>query len=149
SKLPTYPLGLTCVRYDEALAATDITVVNQKLRDAIEGEGRIARIEGLWWQYSLTERSLREPSAVSLLRVSRDRSGALEVAGRSWQENGSLSARYWSEAVKERKESSGVFYHWKGARRIDPNAPQLDGTGEIRIESVDCAAGYFTTHSDT
>ena len=32
SKLPTDLLGLTCVRYDEALAATEITVVNQKLR---------------------------------------------------------------------------------------------------------------------
>src|SRR2546421_2211623 len=50
SKLPSDLLGLTCVRYDEVLAATDITVVSQKLRDAIEGEGRIARIEGLWWQ---------------------------------------------------------------------------------------------------
>ena len=110
SKLPTDLLGLTCVRYDEPLADTEIGVINQKLRNAIKGEGRIARIEGLWWQYSLTERSLREPSAVSLLRISRNRDGALEVAGRSWQENGSLSARYWSEAVKERKESAGVFY---------------------------------------
>ena len=25
----------------------------------------------------------------------------------------------------------------------------MDGTGEIRIESADRAAGYFTTHSDT
>ena len=25
----------------------------------------------------------------------------------------------------------------------------MDGTGEIRIESVDRAAGYFTTRSDT
>src|SRR5438309_6108338 len=53
STLPSVLLGLTCVRYDEALAATDITVVNQTLRAATEGEGRIARIEGLWWQYSL------------------------------------------------------------------------------------------------
>src|SRR5436189_4722471 len=79
SKLPTDLLGLTCVRYDEALADTEIGVINQKLRNAIEGEGHIARIEGLWWQYSLTERSLREPSAVSLLRISRNRDGALEV----------------------------------------------------------------------
>jgi len=148
SKLPSDLLGLTCVRYDEALAATEIEVVNQKLRNAIEGEGRIARIEGLWWQYSLTERSLKEPSAVSFLRISRDREGALEVAGRSWQENGSLSARYWSEAVKERKESSGVFYYWKGERPMDPNAPQLEGTGEIRIESPDRASGYWTTRAE-
>src|SRR5438128_7318730 len=53
-------------------------------RKAIENEGRVARIEGLWWQFSLTERSSREPSAVSLLRISRDRDGALEVGGRSW-----------------------------------------------------------------
>lgn len=51
-------------------------VVNQKLRKAIEDEGRVAHIEGLWWQFSLTERSSREPSAVSLLRISRDRDGA-------------------------------------------------------------------------
>ncbi len=149
SKLPTDLLGLTCVRYGEALAATEMRVVNQKLRHAIEDEGRIARIEGLWWQYSLTERSLREPSAVSLLRISRDRDGALELAGRSWQENGRLSARYWSEAVKERKESSGVFYYWKGERPMDPNAPQLEGTGEIRMESADRASGYFTTRAET
>ena len=148
SKLPSDLLGLTCVRYDEAVADTEIGVINQKLRNAIEGEGRIARIEGLWWQYSLTERSLKEPSAVSLLRISRDREGALEVAGRSWQENGSLSARYWSEAVKERKEPSGVFYYWKGERPMDPNAPQLEGTGEIRIESPDRASGYWTTRAE-
>jgi hypothetical protein len=97
---------------------------------------------------SLTERSTQEPSAVSLLRISRDRDGALEVHGRSWQEDGRLSARYWSEAVKERKEPSGVFYYWKGDRPRDPNAPQLEGTGEIRLESADRASGYFTTRSD-
>jgi len=123
--------------------------VNQKLRKAIENEGRVARIEGLWWQFSLTERSSREPSAVSLLRISRDRDGALELGGRSWQEDGTLSARYWSEAAKERKDPPGVFYYWKGERPRHPNAPQLDGTGEIRIESADRAAGYFTTRSDT
>ena len=85
---------------------------------------------------------------MSLLRISRDRDGALEVSGRSWQEDGSLSARYWSEAAKEKKEPSGVFYYWKGERPRDPNAPQLDGTGEIRMESADRAAGYWTTRAD-
>jgi hypothetical protein len=74
--------------------------------------------------------------------------GALELRGRAWNEDGSLSARYWSEAVKERKEPSGVFYYWKGERPRDPNAPQLDGTGEILLESADRGAGYFTTRSD-
>jgi hypothetical protein len=121
--------------------------INTKIRSAIECEGRVARIEGLWWQYSLTERSQREPSAVSLLRIARDRAGALEVAGRSWQENGGLSARYWSEASKEKSDGSAIFYYWKGERPLDPNAPQLDGTGEIRLESPDRASGYWTTRS--
>jgi len=148
AKLPTDLLGLTSVRYEEATTAAEVTVVCQKLRKAIENESRLARIEGLWWQYSLTERGPKEPSAISLLRISRDRTGALEIAGRSWQEDGTLSARYWSEASKEKKEPSGIFYFWKGERPRDPNAPQLEGTGEIRLESADRAAGYFTTRAD-
>lgn len=122
--------------------------VNQSLRNAIEKEGRLARIEGLWWQYSLTEHGPREPSLLSLLRISRDRDGVMEVKGRSWQADGGLSARYWSEAAKEKKEPSGVFYYWKGERPRDPTSPQLYGTGEIRLESVDRAAGYFATRSE-
>jgi hypothetical protein len=149
SKLPSDLLGLTCVRYGEATTPAEMRVVNQKLRKAIENAGRVARIEGLWWQFSLTERTAREPSAVSLLKISRDRDGALEVAGRSWQEDGRLSARYWSEAVKERKEPSGIFYYWKGERPLDPDCPQLYGTGEIRMESAERASGYWTTRADT
>jgi Predicted nucleotide-binding protein containing TIR-like domain len=148
SKLPSDLLGFTCVRYGDATTAAEMRVVNQKLRRAIEDEGRAARIEGLWWQLSLTERSSVEPSAVSLLRIWRDRSGALDVAGRSWREDGALAARYWSEAAKEKNDPPGVFYYWKGERPRDPNAPQLDGTGENRLESADRAAGYFTTRSD-
>src|SRR5262245_42684725 len=149
SKLPSDLLGLTSVRYGEATTAAEMRVVNQKLRKAIENEGRAARIEGLWWQFSLTERSSEEPSAVSLLRISRDREGALDLGGRGWQEEGGLSVRYSSEAVKERKDPPGVFYYWTGERPRLPNAPQLDGTGEIRLESADRAAGYWTTRSST
>jgi len=148
SKLPSDLLGLTCVRYGEATTPAEMRAVNQKLRKAIENEGRVARIEGLWWQFSLTERTAREPSALSLLRVSRGRDGALDVAGRAWQEDGRLSATYWSEAVKERKEPSGVFYYWKGERPLDPDCPQLYGTAEIRMESADRASGYWTTRAD-
>jgi hypothetical protein len=149
AKLPSDLLGLTCVRYDGGTTAAEMRVVNEKLRKAIEGEGRVARIEGLWWQFSLTERSIREPSAVSLLRISRDRDGALELTGRAWQEDGSLSARYWSEAAKEKKEPAGIFYFWKGERPRHPNAPQMDGTAEIRVESADRATGYWITRSDS
>ena len=148
SKLPTDLLGLTSIRYGDATTATEMRAVNEKLRKAIESAGRLARIEGLWWQFSLTERTTREPSAVSLLRVSRDRYGSLEVVGRAWQENGRLSTRYWSEAAKEKKDPSGVFYYWNGERPLDPNAPQLDGTGEILLESADRASGYWTTRAD-
>src|SRR6188508_1185145 len=109
AKLPTDLLGLTCVRYDGSTAPAVIKVVCQKLRSAIENEGRVARIEGEWWQFSLTQRSEKEPSAVSLLKVARDHAGALELTGRAWREDGTLSSRYWSEAVKERDNGSGIF----------------------------------------
>jgi hypothetical protein len=149
AKLPSDLLGLTCVRYNGEATPAEMRAVNEKLRKAIESEGRFARIEGLWWQFSLTERGPLEPSAVSLLRISRGRDGLLELGGRSWREDGALSARYSSEAVKERKEPSGIFYYWRGERPRDPNAPQLEGTGEILMESPDRAAGYFTTRADT
>jgi predicted nucleotide-binding protein with TIR-like domain len=148
AKLPSDLLGLTCVRFEAATAA-DMRVLNQKLRKAIEDEGRVARIEGLWWQFSLTERSSQEPSAVSLLQISRDRDGTLGLSGRAWQEDGTLSARYWSEAAKERRDPPGIFYYWRGERPRHHNAPELDGTAEIRLESADRAAGYWTTRSGT
>jgi hypothetical protein len=148
AKLPTDLLGLTCVRYDGSTAAAVMKVVCQKLCKAIENEGRVRRIEGMWWQFSLTQRTEKEPSAVSLLKISRDKSGALEVVGRAWQEDGTLSARYWSEAVKEREDASGIFYYWNGERPLHPDAPQLEGTGEIRLESADRASGYWTTRAD-
>jgi hypothetical protein len=85
---------------------------------------------------------------VSLLRISRDRDGGLTVNGRAWQEDGTLSARYWSEAAKERRDPAGIFYFWKGHRPRHPNAPQLEGTGEIRVETPERATGYWTTRSD-
>ena len=148
SKLPTDLLGLTCVRYDGSTDAAEMTVVCQKLRNAIENVGRGTRIEGVWWQFSLTQRSAKEPSAVSLLKISRDRNGALEVHGRAWQEDGTLSARYGSEAVKEKENASGIFYYWQGERPLLPDAPQLEGTGEIRLESADRASGYWTTRAE-
>ena len=147
SKLPSDLLGLISVRY-EGTTAAEVRVVNQKLRKAIENAGRVARIEGPWWQFSLTARTAQEPSAISLLRISRGGDGALEVTGRGWQEDGRLSVRYWSEATKERKEPSGVFYYWNGERPLDPASPQLHGTGEIRMESAERAAGYWTTRAD-
>jgi hypothetical protein len=149
AKLPSDLLGLTSVRYDPATTAAEMRSINEKLRNAIESEGRLSRIEGAWWQFSLTERTSEEPSAVSLVRISRDRDGSMEVSGRGWQEDGTVSVRYWSEATKERSDPAGVFYYWNGERPRDPNASQLYGTGEILTETTDRAAGYWTTRSES
>lgn len=148
AKLPTDLLGMTAVRYPEAMTPADMRAVNEKLRRAIEAEGRLSRLEGDWWQHSLTLRTEREPSAISLLRISRDHLGTLEVAGRAWQEDGTLSSRYWSVASKERRDPPSVFYYHHGERPRHPNAPQFEGTGEIRLEGLDRAAGYWVTRSD-
>src|SRR6187200_2993882 len=136
AKLPSDLLGLTSVRYDPETSPAEVRAINQKLRKAIETEGRRAPVEGLWWQLSLTARSEFEPSAVSLLRISRDRDGGLNVTGRAWQEDGTLSSRYWSEAAKEHSDPASVFYFWRGERPRHPNAPQLEGIGEIRLETA-------------
>src|SRR5262245_31939075 len=148
SKLPSDLLGLTSVRYDPDTSPAEVRAINQKLRKAIETEGRRGPIEGLWWQLSLTMRSDDEPSAIGLLLIARDRDGGLNMTGRAWQEDGTLSARYWSEAAKERRDPVGFFYFWKGERPRHPNAPQLEGTGEIKVEDTDRASGYWTTRSD-
>jgi hypothetical protein len=148
AKLPTDLLGLTSIRYEPDTTPAIVGQINDKLRKAIDAEGRISRMEGDWWQLSLTARTELEPSSVSLLTISRDRAGALEVAGRSWQADGTLSARYRSEAAKERVDPAGVFYFWTGERPRLPDAPELWGTGEIKLESVDRAGGYWTTRSD-
>jgi hypothetical protein len=148
AKLPTDLLGLTCVRYDDATRPAEVKAINQKLRKAIEDVGGLSRIEGLWWQFSVTARSDDEPSAVSLLRISRDRDRMLEVRGRAWQEDGTLSSRYWSEAAKEMKDPAGVFYVWQGERPRHPNAPAIHGTGEIRLATDDRAEGFWVTRSE-
>lgn len=148
AKLPTDLLGLTCVRYPADPTPTDIRAINQKLRTAIEAEWDPAGIEGLWWQLSLTARSDEEPSAISLLRIGRGRTGALSLDGRAWMEDGTLSARYRAEAVQERVDPAGVFYYWKGERPRHPDAPELDGTGEILVDGPDRATGWFTTRAD-
>src|SRR5258708_29267107 len=102
AKLPTDLLGLTSIRYDPDTTPAIVRQINQKLRKAIAAEGRISRLEGDWWQLSLTARTELEPSAVSLLTISRDRAGALQVSGRSGQAAGPPSARYWREPSKER-----------------------------------------------
>jgi CAP12/Pycsar effector protein, TIR domain len=158
AKLPTDLLGLTSIRYDPDTTPAIVRQINQKLRKAIDAEGRISRLEGDWWAgyatprvdaRSLTAGTELEPSSVSLLTISRDRAGQLEVAGRSWRADGTLEGRYWSEASKERVDPASIFYFWNGVLPRLPSAPQLEGTAEIKLESVDRARGLWTTRSDS
>ena len=148
SKLPSDLLGLTVVRYDPATSPGRCERSTRS--SARRSRPRVAadRSWGLWWQLSLTMRTEEEPSAVGLLRISRERDGGVTVNGRGWQEDGTLSARFWSEAVTERRDPAGILYFWKGERPRAPDAPQLEGTGEIRVETADRATGYWTTRSD-
>jgi hypothetical protein len=147
AKIPTDLNGLTVIRYDPDTTPQMVRQINQTLRHAIETQGRINRLEGDWWQLSLTARTELEPSAVALLTIRRDHSGALETFGRGWTADGTLSSRYWSMASKESRDPPGIFYFWNGERPREPNAPALEGTGEIKLDSVDRASGYWITRA--
>ena len=136
AKLPSDLLGLTRIRYGEEMTAAEMRGVNQKLRKAIESEGRIVGIEGMWWQFSLTERSAEEPSAVSLLRISRDRDGMLELTGRSWQADGTLSARYRSEAAREKKDPAGHLLLLEGRTASAPERAAVGRDGRDQNSSL-------------
>src|SRR3546814_13616679 len=113
AKLPTDLLGLTCVRYPGEMTPAEMRAVNQKIRKAIETEDRLTRIEGCWWQFSLTERTAKEPSTLGLLKISRDRGGVLEMPGRAWREDGRLSARIGSEEIGRAACREGVCQYVK------------------------------------
>jgi hypothetical protein len=147
AKLPTDLLGLTAVRYDSELTPAGMRDINHKLRAAIEDVSRPARIEGPWWQFSLTARTAADPSVLGLLTVARDHGGTLALNGRSWDADGRLTARYKSEAAKE-KDGPGIFYYWRGERPLDADAPQIEGTGDIVLDSEDRATGFFTVRAE-
>ena len=117
------------------ITAAETRSINEKIRKAIESEGRIAGIEGMWWQFSVTERSAEEPSAMSLLRISRDRDGMLEVTGRSWQADGTLSARYRSEAARGKEGSPRRLLLLEGRTASAPERAYVgrDGRDQTRV----------------
>jgi Predicted nucleotide-binding protein containing TIR-like domain len=147
AKLPTDLLGLTSIRYDPDTTPAIVRQINQELRKAIEAEGRVSRLEGDWWQLSLTARTDSQPAVVSHMTIRRNRTGYLEVAGRSWGEDGTLSSRFRSEASSESIDPARIFFFYRGERPRYPNAPEYEGTGEIILESADRASGHWTTTS--
>src|SRR6187455_3034028 len=64
AKLPTDLLGLTAIRYDPDTTPAIVRQINQTLRKTIEAEGQRSRMEGAWWQLSVSARSELEASAV-------------------------------------------------------------------------------------
>ena len=150
AKLPTDLLGLTVRPLRPGRRRRPrCDAINQKLRKAIEDEGRARPHRGLWWQLSLTMRTERRAvggqPAADLARSRRRPGGRRAAPGRR-----TARSRRATGARRRRSSSdpSGVFYFWKGERPRHPNAPQLEGTGEIRLETADRAAGYWTTRSD-
>jgi hypothetical protein len=81
AKLPSDLLGLTCVRYGDATTAAEMgSSTRSSGRRSRRGPRRPHR--GLWWQFSLTERSARETFRREPAADLADRDGALEVVGR-------------------------------------------------------------------
>jgi hypothetical protein len=132
AKLPTDLLGLTCVRYG-ATTPAEIRVLNQKLRKAIANETSVPCIEGQWWQFSLTQRTESEPSAVSLLRISRDKRGRWKSLG----VHGRKMARYrrdiGARQLRRSPDFSGIFYFWKGERPLDIKRSAVGGDGRDQV----------------
>jgi hypothetical protein len=147
AKLPTDLLGLTSIRYDPDTTPAIVRQINQALRKAIEAEGKVSRLDGDWWELSLTAQTDSQPSVVSHMTIHRNRTGSLEVVGRSWQEDGTLASRFRSEASRESIDPASIFFFYRGERPRYPNAPEYEGAGEIILESADRASGHWTTKS--
>jgi hypothetical protein len=149
SKLPSDLLGLTSIRYDPATSPAEVRAINQKLREAIEAEGRRGPVEGLWWQLSLTVRTDDEPSAVSLLRISRDPrrwpepDGPRVAGGRHTV--GPLLVRGCDRAPGSQQH----LLLLEGRASPPPECPAARGHRRDQDgERADRATGYWTTRSD-
>ena len=140
AKLPTDLLGLTCVRYDPELTPHELKTVNQKVRKAIEAEGRLARIEGalvaVLADRAQRGRALGDQPAPDLARPDRRARGQRPLVAGGRHPLGALLERGAEGAVRPGRASS-TSGTASGPRH--PDAPRLEGTGEIKLESDDRA----------
>ena len=148
SKLPSDLLGLTSVRYDPATSPAEIRAINQKLRKAIETEGRRGSSRGAVVA-ALAHRAEREralggepPAHLARPRrwPGRERPG---LAGRRHPRPATGARPPRSAGIRPASSTSG-----RASALVTRTHPQLEGTGEIRVESADRATGYWTTRSD-
>ena len=96
---------------------------------------RLARIEGAWWQFSLTARTARSrpPQPAEDLPRPRRRAGADRPRlARGRQAVGALLER----GGRRRRTAPASSTTGTASGRSIPNAPQLDGTGEILLDSA-------------
>ena len=148
AKLPTDLLGLTSIRYDPDTTPAIVRQINQKLRKAIDAEGRISRLEGDWWQLSLTARTELEPSADL---AADDQPGSRRCA----RGRGTVMAgrRHAVRALLERgvegtSRSGQHLLLLEGRASASPERSGARGDRRDQARSVDRANGYFTTRSD-
>jgi hypothetical protein len=86
---------------------------------------------------------------VSLLTISRDRTGAhWRFAGRRGKQDGCCARATGARPRRSTSIPPASSTSGRASVRVHPNAPALEGTGEIKLESADRANGYFTTRSD-
>ena len=117
AKLPTDLLGLTCVRYAGAMTAAEMRSINQKLRKAIENEGRLARIEGL---------------LVAILADRAHREGAFR-AEPAQDLRATATARSSGRAlVAARTAAVGALLERGGKEKRSPRASSTTGTASGR-----------------
>ena len=99
AKLPSDLLGLTCIRYGETATGSEMRAINQKLRTAIENNGRVARIEAVFADGTNGTGTLRrEPvanrprpqrrSRCHGPRMARERSSLVEILERGCEREG-------------------------------------------------------------
>ena len=150
AKLPTDLLGMTAVRYPEALTAADMRDGEPEAPQGDRGRGSTDPARGR------LVAALAHPAHASASRRRSASSGSRAIAraaSRSPAEGGRRTARSRPATGARPRRSAAirtsVFYFWNGERPRHPNAPQLEGTGEIRLEDADRASGYWTTRSDT
>jgi hypothetical protein len=154
-KLPTDLLGLTVISYDsKADPAAEGRLVAARVKRVIDelgwrgSESLAGRMEGHWWQFSLSDATGIEKSALALIEIERTNRTVHALSGRTWTAEGELVAQFQSKATALNEEARTLFYYWEGEWPGRADVPQFYGKGEIVLVDAQLATGYFTVRSD-
>ena len=142
AKLPTDLLGMTAVRYPDALTPADMREREPEAPEGDRGRGPRCPARG---RLVAALAHASAPSASRRRSVSCGSRATATAASRSPAEAGRRTARSRRATGARPRRSIGirssVFYYFKGERPRHPNAPQIEGTGEIRLE--DDRSGFW------